>query len=96
MSVSASQYDIRDMADEFKLPGQRVHAMTVTVYMAVGIRTGVAGSQASRLDQSATTRPENNFSKMRSSFAHMLLHKMKIKSASQTLGNCAMCILEII
>ena len=52
-SVSASEDDIGDMADEFMLPCQRVHAMTVTVYMA-GIRTEVAGLQASRLDHSAT------------------------------------------
>ena len=54
-SVSASEDDIGDVADEFMLPCQRVQAMTVEVYMAAGIRTGVAGSQASRLDHSATT-----------------------------------------
>ena len=43
-SVSASEDNIGDVADEFMLPCQRVHAMTVTVYMAAGIRTGVAGS----------------------------------------------------
>ena len=40
-SVSASENDIGDVADEFMQPCQRVHAMTVTVYMAAGIRTGV-------------------------------------------------------
>ncbi len=57
-SVSASEVVIGDVADEFMPPCQRVHAVTVTVYMAVGIRTGVAGdtgSQANRLDHSATT-----------------------------------------
>ena len=54
MSVSASKDYVEDVADEFMLPCQKVHAMTVTVYMAAGIRTGVAGSQASRLDHSAT------------------------------------------
>jgi len=54
-SVSASEDVIGDVADEFMLPCQRVHAMTVTVYVAAGIRTGVTGSQASRLDHSATT-----------------------------------------
>ena len=43
-SVSASEDDIGDVADEFMLPCQRVHAMTVTVYVAAGIQTGVAGS----------------------------------------------------
>ena len=33
-SVSASEDDIGDVADEFMLLCQRVHAMTVTVYMA--------------------------------------------------------------
>ena len=42
--VSASKDDIGDMAKEFMLPCQRVHAMTVAVYMRDGIRTGVAGS----------------------------------------------------
>ena len=55
-SVSASEDDIGDVADEFMLICQRVHAMTVTVYMATGIRNGVAGSQASRLNHSATTQ----------------------------------------
>ena len=54
-SVSASEDDIGDVADEFMLPCQRVHAMTVTVYVAAGIRTEVAGFEASRLDHSATT-----------------------------------------
>ena len=31
MSVSASEVVIRDAADKFKLPCQRVHAVTVTV-----------------------------------------------------------------
>ena len=53
-SVSASEDDIWNVADEFMPSCQRVHAMTVTVYMAAGIRTGVACSQASRLDHSAT------------------------------------------
>ena len=53
-SVLASEDDIGDVADEFVLPYLRVHPMTVTVYVAAGIRTGVAGSQASRLDHSAT------------------------------------------
>ena len=59
MSVSASEDDIGDVADEFMLPCQRVHAMTVTVYLAAGIRTGVAGSRANRLDHSATTHRQN-------------------------------------
>ena len=57
-SVSASEVVIGDVADEFMPPCQRVHATTVTVYMAAGIWTGVAsdtGSQANRLDHSATT-----------------------------------------
>ena len=53
-SVSASEVVIGDVADEFMPPCQRVHALTVTVYTAAGIRTGVAGSQASHLDHSAT------------------------------------------
>jgi len=53
-SVSASKDDIGDVADEFMPPCQRVHAITVTVYMVAGIRTGVACSQASRLDHSPT------------------------------------------
>ncbi len=54
-SVSVSQVVIGDVADEFMPPCQRVDAVTVTVYMAAGIRTGVAGSQTSRQDHSATT-----------------------------------------
>ena len=54
MSVSASEDDIGDVADEFMPPCQRVHATAVTVYMAAGDRTWVAGSQANRLDHSAT------------------------------------------
>src|ERR1700690_3933182 len=53
-SVSASKDDIGDVADKFMPPCQRVHAMTVTVYMSAGDRTWVAGSQANRLDHSAT------------------------------------------
>ena len=40
---------------ELMPPCKRVHAMTVTVYMEAGIRTGVAGSQANGLDHSSTT-----------------------------------------
>jgi len=54
-SVSASEDDIWDVADEFMLPCQRVRAMTITVYMAAGVQTGVAGSQATRLEHSVTT-----------------------------------------
>jgi len=53
-SVSASEDVTGDVPDEFMPPCQRVHAMTVTVYMAAGIRNGVAYSQASCLDHSAT------------------------------------------
>jgi len=53
-SVSASKVVIWDVADEFMPPFQRAHAMTVTVYMAAGIRTGVACLQAGSLDHSAT------------------------------------------
>jgi hypothetical protein len=53
-SVSASEVVIGDVAEEFMTPCQRVHAMTVTIYMAAGNRTGFACSQASRLDHSAT------------------------------------------
>ena len=35
-SVTASEHDIGDVADEFMLPCQRVHAMTVMVCMAAG------------------------------------------------------------
>jgi hypothetical protein len=58
-SVSASEVFIGDVADEFIPPCQRVHAMTVTVYIAAGIRTGVACSQASSLDHSATAQRHN-------------------------------------
>ena len=44
MSVSAFEDDIRDVADKFMQPCQRVHAMTLPVYMPAGIRTGVASS----------------------------------------------------
>ena len=54
-SVSASEDDIGDVADEFMLPCQRMHAMPVTVYIAARIPTGVAGSQTNRLEHSATT-----------------------------------------
>jgi len=53
-SVTASEVVIGDVADEFMTPCQRVHAMTVMVDMAAGIRTGVVGSQTNRLD----TRPQ--------------------------------------
>ena len=52
--VSASKDEIREMADEFMLPCQRVHATTVAVYMATGIQTTVADSQANRLDHYLT------------------------------------------
>jgi len=39
-SVSASKDDIGDVADEFMPPCQKVHAITVTVYMAAGIEPG--------------------------------------------------------
>jgi hypothetical protein len=55
-SVSASEGDV---ADECMPSCQRVHAMTVTVYMATGYRTWIAGSQANRLDHSATTHRKN-------------------------------------
>ena len=58
-SVSASKDDIGDVADEFMPPCQRVHAITVTVYMAAGDRTWVAGSQANRLDHSATAHRQD-------------------------------------
>ena len=66
-SVSASEDDIGDVADEFRPPCQRAHAITVTVYMAAGDRTWVAGSQANRLDHSAT--------------AHRLLHFFYLPAA---------------
>ena len=52
-SISVSEVVI--VADEFMPPCQRVLAMTVKVYMAAGIRTGVVCSQPSRLK---TTRPQ--------------------------------------
>jgi len=55
-SVSASEIVIGDMADEFRPPCQRVHAMNVIVYIAAGILTRVACSQANGLDYSATAR----------------------------------------
>ena len=45
---------IGDVADEFMLPCQRMHAMTVTVCMAAGFWTALGGSQVNRLDNSAT------------------------------------------
>ena len=54
-SVSASKVVIGDVVDEFMPPCQRVRAMTVTVYTMTRIRTGVVGSQATRLDHTTTT-----------------------------------------
>jgi len=59
-SVSASDVVIGDVAGEFMPPCKKVLAMTVTVCMAAGIRTGVAGSQAHRIDHSATARRRAN------------------------------------
>ena len=53
--VSESEDIIGDVVDKFIPPFQLVYAITVVVYMAAGIRTGVAGSEGSRLDHSATT-----------------------------------------
>jgi len=38
-SVSASEAVFGDVAEEFMPPCQRVHVMTVMVYMAAGIQT---------------------------------------------------------
>ena len=71
-SVSTSKDVIGDVADEFMPPCQRVDGVTVTVYLAVGIRTGVAsdtGSQADSLDHSATThRKVHSYLKIFGSF----------------------------
>jgi len=60
MSVSTYEVVIGDVADEFMPPCPRVHAMTVTIYMAARIRTGIAGSQTNRLDHSATAHRHMN------------------------------------
>ena len=56
-SVSASKVVIGDVADKFKLPGQKVHAMTVTVCRRPDSnrRWLTPGSKAADLDHSATT-----------------------------------------
>ena len=56
-SVSASEVVIGDMADEFKLPCQRVHAVTVTVRRRPDSnrRWLTPALKATNLDHSATT-----------------------------------------
>jgi hypothetical protein len=60
-SASTSEVVIGDVADEFMPPCQRMHALTVAVYMAAEIRTGVVAiSKANCLDHSATTHHQRN------------------------------------
>jgi len=77
-SVSASEVVVGDVADEFRPPCQRVDAMTVTVYMAAGSRTGVAGSQANRLDHSATTHHIFSIFNLLSIYIHFKTFKCMI------------------
>ena len=54
-SVSASEVVIGDVADKFKLPCQRVHAVTVTVCRRPDSNRRQPALKATDVDHSATT-----------------------------------------